>query len=100
VAQTVEGLHPAATAGPPRLAEPLSVAGQMVIARLKAHAARIDQLHVEIAEQVLRACEYGVSWEVIGWSLGMTGEDARHRWPVQQQGVLPADRSRLKASRT
>jgi hypothetical protein len=82
VARTVELLDPAAMAGPPRLAEPLSVAGQMVIAWLKAHAARLDQLQDEIAEQVRGACEYGVSWEVIGWSLGMAAEDARHRWAL------------------
>jgi hypothetical protein len=84
VARSVELLDPAAVAGPPRPAEPLTVAGQMVIAWLKAHAARVDQLQDEIAEQVLGAWEYGVSWEVIGWSLGMTGEDARHRWALEQ----------------
>jgi hypothetical protein len=82
VARTVELLDPAAVAGPPRSAEPLSVAGQMVIAWLKAHAARLDQTQDEIAEQVRGAWEYGVSWEVIGWSLGMTAEDARRRWAL------------------
>ena len=91
VAPTVELLDPAALARPPRLAEPLSVAGQMVVAWLKAHAARLDQLQDEVAEQVRGACEYGVPWEVIGWSLGMTGEDARHRWALAAAGSLACD---------
>jgi hypothetical protein len=93
VAPTAEPLEPVAPARPPRLAEPLSVAGQMVVAWLKTHAARLDQLQDEVAEQVLRACEYGVSWEVIGWSLGMAGEDARHRWALVTAGGLAWDRA-------
>jgi hypothetical protein len=56
----VNPLHSKATARPPQQAQPLDVAGQMAVAWLKTHAARIDQLQGEIAQQVMAACEYGV----------------------------------------
>jgi hypothetical protein len=88
-APPVKLLDQAVLGGPPRQAEPLGVAGQMLVAWLKAHATRIDQLQDEVAKQVLGASESGVSWEVIGWSLGMSGEAARHRWGFQQTSHLP-----------
>ena len=71
---------------PPRTAARLGVAAQVAVPGLKAaHAARIDdELPENLAQRVSDARRSGLSWELIGWSLGMDGETARNRWGSDQ----------------
>lgn len=75
---------------PPSSATPLGVAAQVAVAGLKVHAARIDKLPDELAQRVSDARRCGLSWELIGWSLGMAGETARHRWGFGTDSLLSA----------
>lgn len=72
-------------ARPPRTAARLGVAAQMAVAGLKAaRAARIGELPDDLAQRVSDARRSGLSWELIGWSLGMDGAAVRTRWGSDQ----------------
>lgn len=53
---------------------------RMVLADVQHHALEIEQLERHLDELVLEARSEGVSWAVIGWSVGLTSEGARQRW--------------------
>lgn len=45
-------------------------------------AAAISEWQQALEESVAAAREEGVSWDLIGWSVGTTGNAARQRWGV------------------
>lgn len=47
---------------------------------LQETAAEIGMLQDRLEAYVGRARELGLSWNVIGWSVGTSGEAARQRW--------------------
>lgn len=75
----------------PRSAARLGVAAQMAVAMLKANTARFDdELPDDLAQHVGDARRCGLSWELIGWSLGMPAETARRRWELGVDSLLSA----------
>ena len=82
---------PGEAARAPRTAARLGVAAQMAVATLKANMARFDdELPDDLAQRVLEARRSGLSWELIGWSLGMPAETALHRWEFEVDPLLSA----------
>ena len=51
-----------------------------VVRDLQRVGAAMAALQVEARELVAEARELGVSWDLLGWSLGVTGEGARKRY--------------------
>jgi len=51
-----------------------------VASRIQSVAAEIGSLQDYLAEGVAHGRDLGLSWGVIGWSVGTTGEAARQRW--------------------
>lgn len=49
---------------------------------LQEHGLALVRMQQHLDELVERARDSGVSWNLIGWSLGITGEGARQRWGV------------------
>lgn len=47
---------------------------------IQALAAEISRLQGRLADGVENGRQVGLSWGVIGWSVGTTGEAARQRW--------------------
>ena len=76
----------------PRSAARLGVAAQMAVATLKANTARFNdpEFPDDLAQRVSDARRCGLSWELIGWSLGMPAEAARHRWGLGVDSLLSA----------
>jgi hypothetical protein len=64
----------------PRAYKRLTQEGQAVLAGLQEISAQIHQMQGHLDEHVLEAREAGASWDLIGWSVGTTGEGARQRW--------------------
>lgn len=62
--------------------------GRQTLADLQTHALALETMQRHLDELVGDARYVGVSWALIGWSLGLTAEGARKRW-----GVGPEDRS-------
>ena len=58
----------------------LSDAQRRTFARLQDHAEQLAAMDQHMRELVADARNAGVSWGLIGWSLGMTGEGARQRY--------------------
>jgi len=64
----------------PRAYKRLTDEGQQVLASLQRIAAQIHEMQAHLDEHVLDARDLGASWDLIGWSVGTTGEGARQRW--------------------
>ena len=60
----------------------LSDVQRRTFARLQDHAEQLAAMDQHMRELVADARDAGVSWGLIGWSLGMTGEGARQRYGV------------------
>lgn len=58
----------------------LSRGQQDRVADLQEHALRLEEMTGHLDELVLEARSAGVSWALIGWSVGMSDEGARRRW--------------------
>jgi hypothetical protein len=71
--------QPAEVAAPRALAR-LSRDGQEVVADLQRVAIAARQAQEHVGEHVALARSVGASWDLIGWSVGTTGEAARQRW--------------------
>lgn len=54
--------------------------GLDLVAHLQSVVARISEDQYHLDGLVAAAREGGLSWAVIGWSVGTTGEAARQRW--------------------
>lgn len=67
----------------PRALNRLSDQGREVIADLQAVAIAARQAQEHVSEHVALARRVGASWDLIGWSVGTTGEAARQRWGGQ-----------------
>lgn len=50
------------------------------LADLQEHALMLEGMQRHLDELVAAARDSGVSWSLIGWSLGLTPEGARKRW--------------------
>lgn len=59
--------------------------GKGLVSHLQALATNRQYMDEAIEEHIAAARDEGVSWEIIGWSVGMTGEGARQRYG---EGVL------------
>jgi hypothetical protein len=66
----------------PRSWDRLGEEGQYVLAGLQGIAAQIHEMQGHLEEHVLEARELGASWDLIGWSIGTTGEAVRQRFGV------------------
>lgn len=60
----------------------LGAAQREDVSLLQEHGLALVGMQKHLDELVERARDSGVSWHLIGWSLGMTGEGARQRWGV------------------
>lgn len=67
----------------PRAYKRLNDEAQQVIADLQAIAGQMHALQGHLDEHVTEARSLGASWDLIGWSVGTTGEGARKRWGDQ-----------------
>lgn len=56
---------------------------RFLVSGLQKLAAQRQQMDDHIAEHVEELRELGVSWDVIAWSVGMTGEGARRRYGTE-----------------
>jgi hypothetical protein len=65
---------------PPRAWHRLMPEAREVIANVQSIAAQIHEMQGHLGMHVLEAREMGASWDVIGWSVGTTGNAARQRW--------------------
>lgn len=54
--------------------------GVEIVAALQEHTAAISEMQAHFDDLVAEARAAGLSWSVIGWSIGTTGEAARQRW--------------------
>jgi hypothetical protein len=70
---------------PPRSWGRLSEEGQEVIAGLQQIAAQIHEMQGHLEHHVHEARELGASWDLIGWSIGTTGEAVRQRFGVDDE---------------
>ncbi len=68
------------TAGAPRAWDRLTDEGQFNVAQLQKAAAQLHKLQGELYDHVRAARAAGVSWALVGWSIGTTGEAARQRF--------------------
>lgn len=64
----------------PRAYKRLAREGQLVLSSLQQIAAQIHEMQGHLDQHVLEARDAGASWDLIGWSVGTTGEGARQRW--------------------
>jgi hypothetical protein len=64
----------------PRSWDRLGEEGVSLVSGLQRIAAQIHEMQGHLEEHVLDAREVGVSWDLIGWSVGTTGDAARQRW--------------------
>jgi hypothetical protein len=71
-------------------ANPLDVDQAAVVHDLQTHAVRLEQMQGHLVQLVGDARAEGVSWALIGWSLGITKEGARKRF----SGAIPQQHSR------
>ena len=55
-----------------------------VASQVQALAAEIGRLQDHLGEAVDWGRQIGLSWGVIGWSVGTTGDAARKRWGVDK----------------
>jgi hypothetical protein len=53
-----------------------------VVVDLQRQARTIDELERRVDHLVEHARELGLSWAVVGWSVGITAEGARRRWSL------------------
>lgn len=60
----------------------LSPEQQVYVASVQEHGAALVEMQERLDELVAEARSADVSWHLIGWSLGMTGEGARQRWGI------------------
>jgi hypothetical protein len=67
----------------PRSYRRLSAEGKSVIGEMQEQVAHISQIQAALAESVTYARDLGVSWDLIGWSVGTTGNAARQRWGLE-----------------
>ncbi|WP_149205495.1 hypothetical protein [Actinotalea subterranea] len=58
----------------------LSSSQQDRLAELQDHALQLEHFQAHLDDLVLEARSAGLSWAVIGWSVGLTAEGARGRW--------------------
>jgi hypothetical protein len=75
--------RPEARAPRPLLPRALRAAGpgaRQASSDLAQTARRIDDLEADLSELVVVARGEGLSWDVIGWSVGTSGNAARKRW--------------------
>jgi hypothetical protein len=64
----------------PRAVSGLTGDAADVVAELQTFVLHRYEVEEAITTMVAEAREYGVSWSVIGWSVGTTAEAARQRW--------------------
>jgi len=64
----------------PRAFKRLSSEGREAVSGLQQIAASISEAQEHLEEHVEWARQAGASWDLIGWSVGTTGEAARQRW--------------------
>jgi len=64
----------------PRAFARLSQEGTEVVSDLQRKAFQLQEIREQVEELVVIAREVGASWDVIGWSVGTTGQAARQRW--------------------
>lgn len=65
----------------------LDPAGRDAVAAVQQAASQIAQWQALLAESVSLARDEGVSWDLLGWSVGTTGSAARKRWGVDADGA-------------
>jgi hypothetical protein len=68
----------------PRALERLDGDQQHVLAAIQTNAMQIRMATEDLDQHVALAREMGVSWHLIGWSVGTTGEAARQRWGLSR----------------
>lgn len=61
----------------------LDPSGRDAVAAVQEAAAAIAQWQAVLGEAVATAREEGVSWDLLGWSVGTTGSAARKRWSAE-----------------
>lgn len=64
----------------PRAVSRLGADQREALDRLVRQAREIERQRALLDATVRKARDQGVSWAVIGWALGTTGEAARQRW--------------------
>lgn len=64
----------------PRSWDRLGEEGQFLLSGVQRLAAQMSELEGHLQAHVLELREVGASWDLIGWSLGLTGEGARRRY--------------------
>ena len=64
----------------PRAVARLSQEASEVVSDLQGKAFQLQEIREQVEDLVVIAREVGVSWDVIGWSVGTTGQAARQRW--------------------
>lgn len=64
----------------PRAWNRLDPQGQSLVAGIQTIAAQIHEMQGHLEEHVTEAREQGVSWDLVGWSVGTSGNAARQRW--------------------
>ena len=67
---------------PPRSWHRLNGDGQDAVAHLQTLAAQIHEMQGHLELHVQDARDLGISWDLIGWSIGTTGEAARQRFGI------------------
>jgi len=64
----------------PRAFARLSGEAAEVVSELQRKALGMREIRDQVEALVMEAREVGASWDVIGWSVGTTGDAARKRW--------------------
>ena len=64
----------------PRAWDWMGEEGQSLMSGLQHIAAEIHEMQGHLERHVLEARKIGASWDLIGWSVGTTGDAARQRW--------------------
>jgi hypothetical protein len=64
----------------PRAWDRMGGEGRSMLAGVQRIASQIHEMQGHLGEHVMEARDLGASWDLIGWSVGTTGEAARQRW--------------------
>lgn len=70
----------------PRSWDRLSEEGQFLLSGIQRLAAEMAELESHLDQHVREARELGASWDVIGWSLGLTATGVRKRYGDVEDG--------------
>lgn len=64
----------------PKALGKLDAVQQEVVSDLQGAVARVQQAQQDLEDLIVTARDAGVSWRLIGWTLGLSGEAVQQRW--------------------